>query len=340
MFMESDGDSAPSTARHRFNPFGLFSRILLADVRFWKLRQLSIEDGAPFVRIFRVLLYRLLFVPLALGGVVLALVYLGTHPPKVASILDPLSQGTYYDPLSFVSEDGSRLEGWLVPLLDAKMVVSKREQALLAKNPAIVLVHDYGANRLQMLPLVQPLHDAGYVVLVINLRGSGAGSSSGCTFGLREHADVQAAVDVLRRRPGVDANRVAVLGMGTGANAALLAAEHDAKLAALILDHPVIHVDQMIVDRIGPPQPWLQWLKPLCKWTFELAYRVDAEDLDIQRRTAALTSCPVLMFDSSAIPAQSFRPGGMQEIRDFLARHVAPTEDAGTTAKLDVKELK
>jgi pimeloyl-ACP methyl ester carboxylesterase len=341
MFLEADAESASPAKRRRrfFSPIGLIGRIMLADVCFWRsARQLQIEDASPLARIFRGLLYRLLFVPVVLACVVIALVYLGTHPPRVTSMLDPLSQGTYYDPISFVSEDGLRLDGWLVPLLDAKIVLQRREQSLRIKSPAVILVHDYGTNRAQMLPLVQPLHDAGYIVFVISLRGSGGMTAAGSTFGLRERADVQGAIDVLRRRPGVDANRIAVLGLGTGANAALLAAEHDPKVAALILDHAVVHVDQMISDRISPPQPWLQWLRPICKWTFEIAYRVDTEDLDIQRRSAGLASCPVLMFDSSAIPSQCFRPSGMQEIKDFLGKHLTATIE--NSAAIEVKEMK
>ncbi len=341
LFLESEGEGAEPGRKRGLglSAVSLISRILLADLCFWKAsHQLQIEDGSPLARMARGLLYRVLFVPLALVGVVGVLVYLGTHPPRVVSVQDPLSQGIYYDPVNFVTEDGVRLDGWLVPLLDARKVLEKKDQALRMRSPAVILVHDYGGSRSQMLPLIQPLHEAGYVVLAISLRGSGGLGSAGCTFGLRERADVQAAVEVLRRHPGVDGNRIAILGLGTGANAALMAAEHDSKVAALILDHAVVRVDELISDRLSPPQSWLQWMRPICKWTFELAYRVDAEDLDIKRRSAALTSCPILMFDSAAVPTQSFRPSGVREIRDFLGRHVPPTGE--NTAAIEVKEMR
>lgn len=341
MFLEPDSNPNEPSAprRRRFRPLTLFARFMLADLCLWRSsRRLKIEDGSPIQRLLRSLLYRLLFVPVVMAMVVVAMVYVGTHPPRIRSVLDPLSQGMYYDPVSFAAADGARLEGWLIPLLDAKTVMERKERILREKHPAVILVHDYGTSRVQMLPLVQPLHDAGYLVLVVGLRGTNDLTSHGSAFGLREHADVAAAAEMLRRRPGVDPDHIAVLGIGTGANAALLAATRDPRLAALILDHPVANVDQMISDRLGPPQPWLQFLRPLCKWTFELAYRIDAEDLDLQRSKDTLASRPVLMFDAAAVPAQSFRQTGIKDIRDFLAKHLPPMKDK-PTVHVDVEEL-
>jgi hypothetical protein len=264
--------------------------------------------------------------------VVAAMVYLGTHPPRTLSVADPMTRGMYYDPVSFVSLDGVRLEGWLVPILDAKTVIEKKEEVYKLKGPGVVLVHDYGASRLQMLPLVQPLHEAGYVVLVITLRGTGGLVSNGSAFGLREYADVLAGVDLLRRHPNVDGKRIAVLGVGTGANAAILAAERDPAITALILDHPIINVNEMIDHHIAPPQDWLRWMNPICKWTFELAYRCDAEDLDLTRRTKKLQMRPILMFNPDSAPPHSFSSTGIVAIREFLGKHMDQPVTATATS--------
>ena len=85
-----------------------------------------------------------------------------------------------------------------------------------------------------MLPLVTPLHQAGYIVFVLGLRGSNLGSTYGSTFGLSESNDVKAAVDLLRKTPFVDTKRIAVLGLGTGATASLLAVQKDPGIAAMV----------------------------------------------------------------------------------------------------------
>ena len=132
--------------------------------------------------------------------------------------------------------------------------------------------------------------------------------------------DVQGALQFLRKRNGVDTNRIAILGIGTGANAAILAAERE-RVSALILDHPVRDDEQVVRNYLGPPPPWSHSLNHLCKWSFEVAFRVDAEELDLEKHAVALASQPVLMFDTSSAP-NSFRSQGKEEIRQFLAKHL------------------
>jgi len=336
-------EGAPQPPSPRFRILRLAVRMLyraamlplVADVRFWRRGpRLKVEDAPLWQRLLSGLVYRLLFLPVLIFLVLAALVWLGTHPLPVAATCDPLTFGAYYDPVSFTSAGGTRIEGWLVPMLDAKNVLAQREKVLKAKYPAVVLVHDHGNNRSQMLPLVQPLHDAGYVVLIIGMRGSINGTT-GTTFGLREAADVNAAVEMLRRRQGVDPARIAVVGIGTGANAALLAASQDARITALVLDHPFVDVNEMICRELSPRQPWLAWSRPLSKWIFEVAYRVDADDLDFSRCKAAVKTRPILMFDSSLYGNSAFRSRGIAQTRDFLGKYLKPGKptDLATTGR-------
>jgi pimeloyl-ACP methyl ester carboxylesterase len=324
LFMHDDCPPPARTPLHR-SLVNLLWRLLLMDVRFWRGgARLKIEDGSAVQRVLRAVLYRILFVPVLVCCVVAVLVYIGTHPPSIVPNVDPFSHGHYYDPVSFVSSDGVRLEGWLVPVIDARAILQHRDQALLQKHPAVILVHGHGGTSAQMLPLIQPFHDAGYVVLITALRSSCA-ARAGSTFGLREAEDVRAAADLLRRRSGIDPARIAVVGVGTGANAALLAAVRDPRIAAVVLDHPIRDADELVAAHLSPPQPWLRWLRPLCKWSFELAYRVDAEDVDLHRSLLALPPRPALLLDANAAAASCFYAPGFSQIRDFLARHLNPT---------------
>src|SRR5437899_2993090 len=81
------------------------------------------EDGSRLNRIIRAITYRLAFVPILLVVFLTALVFAVTHPGRVESARDPLSTGVYYDPVNFLSEDGARLDGWLVSVVDAKRVL-------------------------------------------------------------------------------------------------------------------------------------------------------------------------------------------------------------------------
>ena len=153
MFME-EKDAGAAAARTRKPRWHQVARgWLLRGLKFaWRVlftrlykgdqARLRIEDGTPAQRFIRALLYRLAFVPVVLVSFVTALVFAVTHPPRTLGEGDPLVQGVYYDPVNFLSEDGTRLEGWLVPVYDAKRVLEEKERALHRKHPAIVLVHD------------------------------------------------------------------------------------------------------------------------------------------------------------------------------------------------------
>jgi pimeloyl-ACP methyl ester carboxylesterase len=296
----------------------LFSDILLRRRRE-KVRD---EVGTPLSRFVRGLLYRLMFVPTLLAVLVTVLVVTATHPRPATGVMDPTSQGVYYDPVDLLSLDETKLEGWLVPVVNAKRVIAQGDDVLHKRYPALVLVHDFAAARQQMLPLVVPLHEAGYVLLVINLRGRGPSANTGVTFGINEAQDVRAAVELLRRRPFVDPDAIGILGIGTGATAALLAADQDQRIGTLVLDHPVRQFQDILNERIGPRQAWLSWVRPMCKWTFELAYKVDADDVDITHFYDAMRRRPVLMLDDSGEMLSSVKPVRTKQIVDFLHRHL------------------
>lgn len=295
--------------------------------------RLRVEDGTPVQRFIRAVLYRLAFVPVILAIFVFALVFAVTHPPHYSAEADPTLQGVYYDPVNFVSEDGTRLEGWIVPVFDAKRVLEERERTLHKKHPAIVLVHDYMGTRQQMLPLVPALHDAGVVVLVVGLRGTGPSLGTGQTFGLKEQMDVRAAVDFLRRRSYVDASKVSVMGLGTGANAAVGAAAQDANIAALILDRPIESFDEAMMSRLGRNQEWLSVLMPLFRYTFEAMYHVDADQLTSSSFASVTTTRPTLRFDAVGDGSAPYQPQNAEGVAAFLRHHkVAGTSSSSTVA--------
>lgn len=296
-------------------------RLLLADIFG---RRLKIEVGTPFHRFVKGLCYRMLFLPLAMALVACVLVYNGTHPAIASTAIDPSCHGLNYDPIEFLGDGGVKLEGWLVPVLDAKRVLAEKNKLLNMLNerhPAVVLIHDIGASRQQMLPLVRPLHEAGYVVLLTTLRGAGPnGGSVGSTFGLNEAGDVKAAVDVLRRTPFVDGRKVALVGVGTGANAAVLTAQKDGAIAALVLDKPCQDFNEVLREHLAPRQHWMRWMNPLCEWTFDVAYSVNASELNLQQNLHTIqgrgAALPMLVFD--APNPTCLKPGKSKNVTDFL----------------------
>jgi pimeloyl-ACP methyl ester carboxylesterase len=279
-------------------------------------------------RILRGLSYRLLFAPLIVVLWAAALVYRGTHGPAVASAIDPTCQGMYYETVNYLGDGNLPLEAWVIPALDAQRVLAERDRVLGERRPGVVLVHDVRCSREQMLPLLVPLHHQGYVVMVVTLRGCES-NSMGSTFGLVEAGDVEAALAVLQKTPLVDAGRLAIIGVGTGANAALIAAQHNSDVRAVIVDNPHSDFDEALRSELGDQQWWTRGIDPLCRWTFEVAYGVNAADLNLQHCLSALQDRAdqpaVLQFGDP--PSLSRQPQMRMAIVDFLEANLGSKAD-------------
>jgi hypothetical protein len=266
-----------------------------------------------------------LFIPTVTILSCVGLVIHGTHPAPPPALLDPNSQGCYFETVSFAAEDGTQLTGWLIPVIDARRVLSEKDKILKSRRPGVVLAHDTGQSPQQMLPLVRPLHDEGVNLIIVALRGSGPARSAGATFGINEAKDLAAAVAFLRRTPFVDPNRIAIAGIGAGANAALLAAAKDSTIKSLVIANPVKNCDQAIKASIAPRGAELAWMEPLCKWTFQLMYSVDSDDLNYDRSAPILKAHPSLIFDTGN-PYVLADQTNVQRIRMFCRKNLS-TQD-------------
>ncbi len=102
------------------------------------------------------------------------------------------------------------------------------------------MVRLVGLSRLDLLIPARALHQAGYHVLMFDLRNHGrSGSSPTVTFGRDEANDVLGAVRYLQSRADVDADRIAALGYSMGANAVMFACAQTQAIKAAILVQPV-----------------------------------------------------------------------------------------------------
>jgi fermentation-respiration switch protein FrsA (DUF1100 family) len=117
---------------------------------------------------------------------------------------------------------GARLHGWWLP----------------AAGPArgtVLHLHGNAGNISAHLPLVAWLPHAGFNLLTFDYRGFGRSGGEPSLDGIVD--DAQAALQWLRQQPGVDAQRLIVLGQSLGgATAARLVARDPAGVRLLILD--------------------------------------------------------------------------------------------------------
>jgi pimeloyl-ACP methyl ester carboxylesterase len=294
---------------------------------FSRRGEFSTFEGSRLERFIRGLLYRLALVPALAILAAAAMVYLQTHPMQTEFVPDPLTQGVYYEPLTLLTDDHIRLDAWLAPALDAAQVIAEGDKILRRRWPAVVLAHGFGMTRQQVLPLFRPLHDKGYVVVAIAMRGGGTLDSTGQTFGLNEALDIKAAVETLRRRPFVDPTRIAIVGIGSGANAAILAADHDPALAALVLDAPATTGVEAFNSHINNAYSALRILNPLCRLAFQIGYGLTVRDLDMDRYGSVLAARPTLLMRWSADAESDLPSARVNQIVDFLSASLDKSDE-------------
>jgi dipeptidyl aminopeptidase/acylaminoacyl peptidase len=162
-----------------------------------------------------------LLVIAALAAAFPLIVRIGFRAPRIRERGSPEQLGLAYREASIPTENDKRLFAWFVP------------PPASGPAPAVAVLHGWGGNAEMMLPLAQPLHRAGYAVLLLDSRNHGRSDSDGFSSLPRFAEDLDRALDWLALQPEVDAARMAALGHSVGAAAALLVASRRPELAAV-----------------------------------------------------------------------------------------------------------
>ncbi|HET7465295.1 MAG TPA: alpha/beta fold hydrolase [Candidatus Dormibacteraeota bacterium] len=155
------------------------------------------------------------------------------EPPRSKLGATPSRWGMAYSDVTFRSADGITLSGWWIPGTD---------------HSTVVMVHGLGSNRDEPLSRSAYLHEAGYNVLVFDLRGQGLSGGAGTTMGYREPQDVRAAVAEAR---SLDSGRIALFGYSLGAASAIEEAANDPDVSAVIEDSGFTSAADVILARFS-----------------------------------------------------------------------------------------
>ena len=150
-------------------------------------------------------------------AVVLA-VKIGWRNPRVAHRRDPSRLGLAFETVRVPTAGGKSLHGWWIG-------------ADRAGAPCLVLVHGWGRNVERMLPWIEMLHPAGFDLLAFDARHHGSSDEDGYATMLKFSEDIRAAVAYAARREGRDG--IGVLGLSVGGSAAIHAAAHEPRIAAV-----------------------------------------------------------------------------------------------------------
>ena len=174
------------------------------------------------------------------------------HPLKLTKLMlfarrapidrTPAEVGLSYEDVAFKAGDGVGLKGWFIP------------SGAESPGPAIVFVHGWMWNRLgnvagkvpvddrdvDFLPAAKALHDAGFHVLMYDVRKHGESEDGPglVSFGPLEKRDFVGAVAYLRSRPDVDGQRIGSLGVSMGGTIALYGAPDCQPIKAILALQP------------------------------------------------------------------------------------------------------
>lgn len=171
---------------------------------------------------------------------------------------------------------------------------------LPSRNGATILVlHGLGSASNNMLIYAEFLAQAGFGVFMIDLRAHGSSDGDTSTYGLREADDVAGAVDYLLHRIDVNGQRIGVLGISLGAQAALRGALKTEHLRALVLEglNP-----SNLSDHGGRPQSLVRWLNYPANWLYYKLYHFMAggQAAGVLEVIGRIAPRPVLLIASGA----------------------------------------
>jgi alpha-beta hydrolase superfamily lysophospholipase len=154
-------------------------------------------------------------------------------PETPGAPASPADLGLDYETVSFTTDDGVTLSGWLIP-------------AARETTTAVVVMHGFTGNRLPELAGFVPWLHERHHVLQFDFRGHGQSGPGRVTMGAHERRDVAAAVEFLRAR-GLP--RIALFGVSMGAAAAILAGP-DLPVEAVIADAAYARASHPIGNRM------------------------------------------------------------------------------------------
>lgn len=203
-------------------------------------------------------------------------------PERVIETRTPADVGLQFEDVTILTENGKSVFGWFIPATRS------------GSGPAVVAIHGWGGNAENLLSLVRPLHEAGFMLLLIDARCHGLSDENSFASMPRFAEDLGHAIDWLKCQEGIDPQAVITIGHSVGAGAALLSASGRDDIAAVVsiaaFSHPVAMMRRWFVSKRIPylPVGWL--MLRYIEWV--IGYRFDdiAPVNTIQR-----VHCPVLL---------------------------------------------
>ncbi len=197
---------------------------------------------------------------------------------------NPVARRFSPEDIRFKTTDNLTLHGWFFRATEAK--------------GSILVLHGNAQNLGTHVNSVLWLVPAGFNVFIFDYRGYG--NSEGKTSLNGVHKDAEAALEALLSLPGVDQNRIFVLGQSLGGSIAVYlvaTTPHRKNIQALIVESAFASYRQIAREKLG--SVWLTW-----PFQYPLSYLV-SDKYSAIRWVGKIAPIPVLILhglDDSVVP--------------------------------------
>ncbi len=192
----------------------------------------------------------------------------------------PADFGLTYRDVTLTTSDGLKISGWYIPGNSSE---------------AVITVHGIWGNKQATMPAAIMLHEAGYHVLMIDLRGHGESEGEQITYGYREGLDVTTAEEFLTSLPDVE--KVGAIGHSLGGAAVVRAAAIDERLQALVIESSFSSLADAVNDSFKRHTRLPNWpFAPLVVKAAESKLGITIDQINSVYDLAAMSPRPILII--------------------------------------------
>ena len=214
----------------------------------------------------------------------LAMIHLGFRVPRNPEKTDPGRLGLAFQTISIPTVSHKHLFGWMLPVPGA--------------TSTMVILHGWGGNAEQMLPMALPFHRAGMNVLLVDARNHGRSDRDGFSSLPRFAEDLEKSIIWLKRTYPEYSHKIALLGHSVGGGAVLLAASRRSDIDAVISISSFAHpkwMMQRFLKRLHIPAFLITFVIRYVEWVIGYRY----EDI-APINTVCDIKCPILLVHGNA----------------------------------------
>lgn len=214
----------------------------------------------------------------------LVMIHLGFRAPRNPEKTDPGRLGLAFQTISIPTVSQKQLFGWLLPVPGA--------------TSTMVILHGWGGNAEQMLPMALPFHQRGMNVLLVDARNHGRSDRDGFSSLPRFAEDMEKAIEWLKRTYPEYSRKIALLGHSVGAGAVLLAASRRSDIDAVISISAFAHpkwMMQRFLERLHIPAFLITFVIRYVEWVIGYRYEEIAPI-----NTVCHIKCPIFLVHGKA----------------------------------------